>query len=216
MEFSAGEIYKNGDHIRRTIMYKDRERKIKEMFPWETYDSINNRGSPYIAKFNKKKQQYILFPDSVAEDYKRYIPIKSNGFTKIGIQYINESIEAFICSILGAQARTKQSITKQEEFYSIVEDSVLNYNTSTWINNMNRTITDTNIILNLAISPSLWLMSNNLIIIKNPIKGFNNKLQVATINMNFGINENLNKMNTQSTLNTTAKSKPQNVIKRTT
>ena len=80
---------------------------------------------------------------------------------------------------------------------------MLNYNTSTWINNKNRAIRDTNIILNLAISPSLWLMSNNLIIIKNSIKDFNNKLQVATINMTFGVNENLNKINTQSTLNTT-------------
>ena len=53
VELSAGEIYKNGGHIRR-IIYKYRERKIKEMFPWETYDSINNRGSLYIAKFNKK------------------------------------------------------------------------------------------------------------------------------------------------------------------
>ena len=40
------------------------ERKIKDMLPWETYDSINKRGSPYIAKFNKEPQ-YILFPDSV-------------------------------------------------------------------------------------------------------------------------------------------------------
>ena len=68
---------------------------------------------------------------------------------------------------------------------------------------MNRAITDTNVILNLVISPSLWL-SNNLIMIKNPIKGFNNKLQVVTINMNFGVNENLKKMDMQSKLNTTA------------
>ena len=59
---------------------------------------------------------------------------------------------------------------------------------------------DTNIILKLAISPSLWLMSNNLIIIKNPIKVYKNKLQVATINMNFGVNENLNKINIRSEL----------------
>ena len=138
---------------------------------------------------------------------------------KTGIQYINESIEAFIYFILGSQARTQQyiysnraiALETQQEFCSIVEDSVLNYNTSTWINNMNRTITDTNIILNLAISPSLWLMSNNLIIIKNPIKGFNNKLQVATINMNFGVNENLNKMNTQSELDTSPNSRPRNM-----
>ena len=84
-KFSASEIYRNGDHIKRRIIYNDRERKIKEMFPWETYDSINNRGSLYIAKFNKEPQ-YILFSDSIKEDYKRYIPVKSNGSTKIGIQ----------------------------------------------------------------------------------------------------------------------------------
>ena len=55
-EFSADEIQKNGGHIRRRIIYHNRERKIKGMFPWETYDSINNRGSPYIAKFNKEPQ----------------------------------------------------------------------------------------------------------------------------------------------------------------
>ena len=37
---------------------------------------------------------YQLFPCSLQSDYKRYI------------QYINESIEAFIYSILGSQART--------------------------------------------------------------------------------------------------------------
>ena len=44
------------------------EKKIKEIFPWETHDSINNRGSPYIATFNKEPQ-YILFPDSVKDTF---------------------------------------------------------------------------------------------------------------------------------------------------
>ena len=54
-------------------MYDDRERKIKEMFPWETYDSINKRGSPYIAKFNQEPQ-YILF----SREHKRLQKIYSN------------------------------------------------------------------------------------------------------------------------------------------
>ena len=189
------------------------------MFPWETYDSINNRSSPYIAKF-KGKKIYLLFKDSLQSDCKRYVPVKSSGLTKLGIQYLNESIEAFIYSILGAHARTKQSIYStrasaleaQQEFRPIVEDSIMNYNVSTWINNMNRSITDTNVVLNLAISPSLWLIPSNLIILKNPIKGYNNKLHIATINMNIGVNADINKMNTQSTLNTSSRkavSKPQ-------
>ena len=169
------------------------------MFPWKTYDPINKRGSSYIAKFNKEPL-YILFPDSIKEDYKRYIPVKSNGFTKIGIQYINMSIETFIYSILGSQARTKQSIYSnrasaletQQEFRDLVKDNVINYNVSTWINNMNRAITDTNIILNMAVSPSLWLLSNNLILLKNPIPGYNNRLKIASKDTKFGINEKLN------------------------
>ena len=53
---------------------------------------------------------YPLFPSSLQSDYKRYIPVESNGLTRIGIQYINSSIEAFIYSILGSQSRTKKSI----------------------------------------------------------------------------------------------------------
>ena len=45
---------------------------------------------------------YQLFPSTLQSDCKRYIPVKSNGLTKIGIQYINETIEAFIYSILGS------------------------------------------------------------------------------------------------------------------
>ena len=122
--------------------------------------------------------------------------MKSNRFTKIGVQYLNESIEYLIYSVLGSQARTKQSIYSdrastleaQQEFRSTVEDSILNYNVSTWINNMNRTITDTNIILNIAVSPSLWLLSNNLIILKNPFPGYNNRLEIANISVSFGYN----------------------------
>ena len=53
---------------------------------------------------------------------------------------------------------------------------------------MNRAITDTNIILNLAISPSLWLLSNNMVILKKPVAGYNNRLKIACISMKFGYN----------------------------
>ena len=133
-EFFAGEFYRNIEHIRWNMIYRTRDGLV-----------------------------YQLFPSSLQSDYKRYIPVTSNGLTKIGIQYLNESIEAFIYSILGSQARTKQSIYSiqgsaletQQKFHSLVEDSVINYNVSTWINNINRAITDTNVIINVAISPSL-------------------------------------------------------------
>ena len=98
------------------------------------------------------------------------------------------------------QARTRQSIfgprasalETQKVFRQIVEDSIINYDTSTWINNMNQAISSTNVVLNTAISPTLWLIPSSLIILKNPIEGYNNKLKVSDKNMVFGINKNLN------------------------
>ena len=114
-------------------------------------------------------------------------------------ELINQSIESYLYCILGAQARTKQSIYSnrasaldtQQEFRSIVEDSIINYNVSTWINNMNGSITGTNVVLNLAIWPNLWLILSNLNILKNPIKSYNNKLRVVRTNMKFVLIKNL-------------------------
>ena len=57
---------------------------------------------------------------------------------------------------------------------------------------MNQAISSTNVVLNTAISPTLWLIPSSLIILKEPIDGYNNKLKVSDENMVFGINENLN------------------------
>ena len=84
------------------------------------------------------------------------------------------------------------ALETQKVFRQIVEDSIINYDTSTWINNMNQAISSTNVVLNTAISPTLWLIPSSLIILKNPIDGYNNKLKVSNKNMVFGINKNLN------------------------
>ena len=133
-------------------------------------------------------------------DYRKFIPKISNGLIKKGSELLNQSIEAYLYAILGCQARTRQSIVSnrasaletQKVFRKIVEDSIINYDTTTWINNMNGAVSDTNVILNTAISPTLWLIPSSLIILKNPIQGYNNKLKVSTKDMVFGINDELN------------------------
>ena len=107
---------------------------------------------------------------------------------------LNQSIEAYIYAILGSQSKTRQSIVgnrgsaleTQVVFRQIVEDSIINYDTSTWIQNMNLAISDTNVVLDIAISPSLWLLPSKII-----IPGYN-MLCVASKNMKFGLNKNIN------------------------
>ena len=50
---------------------------------------------------------------------------------------------------------------------------------------MNQAISSTNVVVNTAISPTLWLIPSSLIILKNPIDGCNNKLKVSSENMIF-------------------------------
>ena len=57
---------------------------------------------------------------------------------------------------------------------------------------MNQAVTATNVVLNTAISPTLWLIPSSFSILKNPIEGYNNKLKVSNENMVFGVNDNLN------------------------
>ena len=57
---------------------------------------------------------------------------------------------------------------------------------------MNKAVSDTNVVLNLAVSPSLWLLPSSVVILKNPIDGYNNKLRIASEKMRFGINLNVN------------------------
>ena len=159
-EFGAGEFYRNIEHIHRNMFYRSKGGVI-----------------------------YYLYTDSIQSDYKRYVAIISNGSTQIGFQYLNQSIESYLYCILDSQVKTKQSevssresgFETQEQFRKLFEDSVINYDVSTWIINVNRSISDCNARLNLALNPSLWLMSNNLIILKNPIKVYNNLLKTYLV-----------------------------------
>ena len=65
---------------------------------------------------------------------------------------------------------------------------------------MNQAITSTNVVLNIAISPTLWLIPGSLIILEKPIVGYNNKLKVSDETMKFGLNNNLNYYGTTNNL----------------
>ena len=135
--------------------------------------------------------------------YKSYVPRSSNGLTLLGAKLFQSSAESFVYSVLGAQARTRWSIAggikgsaKQQQtrdvFRKIVEDTIVQDDVTITISNMRESIKDTNVTLNLAITPGIILIPSDMIILKNPIAGFNNILTEANGNMVFGVNKTLN------------------------
>ena len=187
------------------IMDKYKANFLQNHIPKRTWQEITNYKNEHLGQDVVGFDKYKTYNHSVGStrdlknDYKKFIPKDSDGLTKNGAELLNQSIEAYIYSVLGAQARTKQNIygyrasalETQKVFRQIVENSIINYNTSTWINNMNQAVTSTNVVLNMAISPSLWLIPNNLIILDKPIVGYNNKLKASNESMNFGLNKNV-------------------------
>jgi hypothetical protein len=139
-------------------------------------------------------------PYDVENDYKTLIPKTSRGLTRVGQKLFQQSIEAFVYSVLGAQAKTRWSITgqgakslhTQEVFRKVVKDTIVQDDVTVTISNMRTAIANTHVILNFAIMPGLVLIPSDLRILTKPIPGFSNVLTVARNGMTFGKNEKVN------------------------
>ena len=57
---------------------------------------------------------------------------------------------------------------------------------------MRKAIKDTNVVLNMVISPGIILIPSNLIILKEMVPGYNNVLKLAAKGMRFGKNDKVN------------------------
>ena len=127
---------------------------------------------------------------------RREVPASHNW----GLKYIQESVEAYVYCILGAQAKTRWSISgggakslqTQSVFRQLVGDTIVQSDTTVTISNMRRAIQDCNVILNLAISPGMILVPPNMIILEKPIPGYNNILTTVKKGMKFGVNTKVN------------------------
>jgi hypothetical protein len=139
-------------------------------------------------------------PFDVESNYKTLIPKTSRGLTKVGQKLFQQSIEAFVYSVLGAQAKTRWSITgqgakslqTQEVFRKVVKDTIVQDDVTVTISNMRTAIANTHVVLNFAIMPGLILIPSDLRILTKPIPGFSNVRTVAKNGMTFGKNEKVN------------------------
>ena len=135
-------------------------------------------------------------------DWMRFIKDDSDGLTKTGQVLLQSAIESYIYSVLGAQAQTRWAIVRQgakslqtqQIFNRLVKDTILQDNPTKSISDMRTAIKDTNVVLNMAITPGIILIPSNMIILKDKVEGYNNVLTLATntCTMKFGVNTNVN------------------------
>ena len=75
------------------------------------------------------------------------------------------------------------------------------------ISNMRTAIENTNVLLNLVICPGIILIPSSMIILKEKVKGYNNYLTLATKEMKFGVNEDVNRVAVRKPTTTQQKEK---------
>ena len=116
---------------------------------------------------------------------------------------LQESIEAFVYCVLGAQSRTRwpivggsisaKNLQTQVVFRQVLEDTIVIVYEQKTLDNMRGSIIATNVVLNLAITPGLLLLPSRMVILKEPIPGYSNILRTAKgSKVVFGVNDSLN------------------------
>ena len=151
-----------------------------------------SRGIKYLYKTRVENKSNV--------DWMSFLQEKSKGLTRTGQLLLQEAVESYVYAVLGAQARTRfkivgagaKSLQTQEIFHAIVRDTVAQDDDSVLFANMRKAISSTNVVLDMTIIPEVVLIPSSMVILKNPIPGYNNVLTTATREMGFGKNDKIN------------------------
>ena len=143
-----------------------------------------------------------VLPNDVKTDWMSFVKESSDGLTKTGQKLLQMVIESYVYSVLGSQARTRwpivgqgaKSLQTQDIFHVLVKDSIVQDDPVKNISNMRAAIENTNVLLNLVICPGIILIPSSMIILKKRVEGYNNYLTLATKDMKFGVNEDVNRV----------------------
>ena len=139
--------------------------------------------------------------DGVAfSQYDWFAPNKTSGLTQAGLACINQSIEAFVYCILGAQVNVRSSIIgaggrakeAQTELLTLMEDAIRQPDLAKSVQRYQLAVDEAKVRLNLAVCPGAWLMPATMIINTESTVGYNNKLKQAIPGMKLGVNNGVN------------------------
>ena len=143
------------------------------------------------------------------DDWMSFIKSNSNGLTKTGQKLFQNAIESFVYCVLGAQAQTRwrsgskvssntgylvqNTIAQGDQVKLISKDTNVELkDTNVELKDTHVELKDTNVERNMAIASGLILIPSNLIILEKKLNGYNNVLTMATSEMSFGVNEDIN------------------------
>ena len=168
--------------------------KIEQDYPGG-YNKFGDDGGKAI----KGNLLAYIEPDEDSQ-YDWFAPKTSAGLIQAGLARVNQSIEAFVYCILGAQVNVRSSILgeggrakeTQTEFLTLMEDAIRQPDLAKSVQRYQLAVDQAKARLNLAVCPGAWLMPARMIINTESTVGYNNKLKQAAPGMKLGVNNDVN------------------------
>ena len=178
-------------------VYVHAQAATKTEFEYPGFNKFSDEGGKAI----KGNLIYYIEPGEItATQYDWFAPKTVAGLTQAWLSRINQSIEAFVYCILGAQVNVRSSILgiggrakeAQTEFLTLMEDAIRQLDLAKSVQRYQLAVDQAKVRLNLAVCPGAWLMPARMIINTESIVGYNNKPMQAKAGMKLGINNDVN------------------------
>ena len=140
------------------------------------------------------------------DDWKKFLRTNTIGITQQGQLLLQKAIESYVYPVLGSGVKTRWAIVgagaksyqTQVIFHEIVTETIVRSNDPTIITNMRAAIKGSNVVLDMAIVPGVIFIPSSLLILDEPIQGYNHVLTIAKKSMKSGKNDQVNFSPTKS------------------
>ena len=189
--------------------HKGENHGLGSVYIWVSYVGPTETDSSYPG-FNKFSDeggegskgnllQYILNKD-IDNGYEYFLTRVSNGLTNAGQARLNQSIEALVYCVLGAQVNVRSGILGEtgsaqevrQEFLVLLEDAIKQPDISKSVQRFQLAVQEAKVTLDLAVSPGTWLMPSRMVINTESTIGYNNRLKRVEPSMKLGVNTDVN------------------------
>ena len=163
---------------------------------------------PGGMSFTKKTTNKSIHVDFIKQDepgaetaWGEFILDKSQGFTRPGVERLNDSIRTYVWTILGAQTQTRTGILgagtafdAQKQFLANVEDAISSpVDLPSAINLYQDVLQYARSEVNFSFGTGLYMAPGDMLLRVGDVAGYNNLIVIATDEQSLGLNSGLNR-----------------------
>ena len=184
--------YPNGDYAQK-----------KWVYPLATLSNPSSKRFADEGSTDDKGNMldYIRNDQGADRQFEYFVLDTAQVLTQSGQSRLNQSIEAFVYCIRGAQVNVHSSILgnggrakeAQRDFLVLLEGAIRTPDISKSVQRYQLAINKANVRLDFVAAPGTWLMPSRMVINTGSVTGYNNQLKHAMQGMKLGINNDVNK-----------------------